>query len=186
MSTENAAIGSHTIESLRAALPEAARDTKLNLGTVLTSDGAPELTDTQIWSIALAVAYATKHDRVATAVEADARQYLDDVHVNAARTAATVMAMNNVYYRFLHLAGDNELSKLPARLRMNGLANHGIAKLDFELMALAVSAVNGCGMCIESHVHEVSKQGASKIAIQSSVRIAAVLVATAQALSLPQ
>ncbi|MFN4291065.1 MAG: carboxymuconolactone decarboxylase family protein [Permianibacter sp.] len=181
MSTENVAI-----ETLRAALPEAARDTKLNLGTVLTSDGAPDLNDTQIWSIALAVAYASKNDRVATAVEADARHYLDDVHVNAARTAATVMAMNNVYYRFLHLAGDAELSKLPARLRMNGLANHGIAKLDFELMALAVSAVNGCGMCIESHVHEVSKQGASKLAIQSSVRIAAVLVATAQALSLPQ
>lgn len=180
MSTENAAI-----ETLRAALPDAARDTKINLGTVLTSDGAPDLSDSQIWSIALAVAYATKHDRVATAVEADARQHLDDVHVNAARTAATVMAMNNVYYRFLHLAGDAELSKMPARLRMNGLASHGISKIDFELMALAVSAVNGCGMCIESHVHEVTKQGASKLAVQSSVRIAAVLVATAQALSLP-
>lgn len=180
MSTENAAI-----EVLRAALPDSARDIKLNLGTVLTTDGAPDLSDSQIWSIALAVAYATKNDRVATAVEADARLHLDEVHINAARTAATIMAMNNVYYRFLHLSGDSELSKLPARLRMNGLANHGIAKLDFELMALAVSAVNGCGMCIESHIHEVSKQGASKLAIQSSARIAAVLVATVQALSLP-
>jgi len=84
------------------------------------------------------------------------------------------------------LSNDEAVKKLPARLRMNGLANHGIAKLDFELAALAVSAVNGCGMCIESHIHEVRKHGASDLAIQSSARIAAVLAATAQALSFPQ
>lgn len=174
-----------SIETLRAALPDAAKDIRLNLSTVFTAEGAPDLTDGQRAAIALAVAYATRNDRVATAVEAETSELLDNQHREAARIAATLMAMNNVYYRFIHLAEDEALRKLPARLRMNGLAQHGIAKLDFELMALAVSAVNGCGMCIESHIHEVRKHGASDLVIQSSARIAAVLVATAQALSLP-
>ena len=99
-----------------------------------------------------------------------------------AKAAATIMAMNNVYYRFVHLVGDAEYGRLPANLRMQGLASHGIDKIDFELMSLAVSAINGCGMCMESHTKVLEKHGVSKVAIQSSIRIAAVVNATAQAL----
>lgn len=174
-----------SLQVLRESLPDTARDIKLNLGTVLSAEGAPDLTETQRTLVALSVAYATKHQDLASAIEAESTA-LDQVHLNAAKTVAALMAMNNVYYRFLHLSNDEAIKKLPARLRMNGLANHGIAKLDFELAALAVSAVNGCGMCIESHIHEVRKHGASDLAIQSSARIAAVLAAAAQALSFPR
>ncbi len=173
-----------TIEDLRGQLPDTARDIRLNLGTVLTTDGAPDLSDQQIWLIALASAYGSKQPTLINVLEHEARSRLDDTHINAARTAAAVMAMNNVYYRFVHLAGDEELRKLPARLRMNGLGSHGIAKLDFELMALAVSAINGCGMCIESHVHEVKQNGATLVAVQSTARIAAVISAAAASLAL--
>jgi alkyl hydroperoxide reductase subunit D len=89
------------------------------------------------------------------------------------------MAMNNVYYRYLHLSSTPDLKNLPARLRMNGLASHGTDPLDFELWCLAVSAVNGCGMCIEAHEKTLYEKGASKELVQSAVRIAAVMQAVA-------
>ena len=61
------------------------------------------------------------------------------------------MAMNNVYYRFVHLASNPIYGTLPAKLRMNVIGAPGIDKADFELFSLAVSAQNGCGMCIDSH-----------------------------------
>jgi alkyl hydroperoxide reductase subunit D len=83
--------------------------------------------------------------------------------------------MNNIYYRFTHLVGNEEYATLRAGLRMNVLANPGCDKIDFELASIAVSAINGCGMCMESHEKTLQKHGVSSQAIQSAVRIAAVL-----------
>jgi len=168
------------LESLRDAIPDFAKDIKLNLGTVLTPEGAPDLSQQQIYMIALASAYAVGNSVITDVVENESAQSLDDAAKIAAKSAASIMAMNNVYYRFIHLAGNDEIKKLPAKLRMNIIGNPGVAKMDFELMCLAVSAINGCGMCIESHTHELQKAGASLLAIQSSVRIAAVVHAAAQ------
>ena len=89
------------------------------------------------------------------------------------------MGMNNIYYRFLHLVEDPEYAQMPARLRMNVIGNPGIDKLDFELLSLAVSAVNGCGMCIVAHEKQLRKHEVSREAIQSAVRIAATIHAVA-------
>jgi alkyl hydroperoxide reductase subunit D len=93
--------------------------------------------------------------------------------------AAAIMGMNNIYYRFLHLVEDSEYQTLPARLRMNALGTHGIDKLDFELLSIAVSAVNGCGMCVGSHERKLREGGISRETIQSAVRIASVIHAVA-------
>ena len=89
------------------------------------------------------------------------------------------MGMNNIYYRFLHLVEDAEYAQMPARLRMNVIGNPGIDKLDFELLSLAVSAINGCGMCIVAHEQQLRKHEVSREAIQSAVRIAATIHAVA-------
>jgi len=102
--------------------------------------------------------------------------------VKAARSAAAIMGMNNVYYRFLHLVGDAEYAQLPARLRMNVIGNPGTPKADFELLSLAVSAINGCGMCIESHEKQLRQHGFTREAVQSAVRIAATVHAVARVL----
>ncbi len=170
------------LTALREQLPDYAKDIRLNLGSVLSEGGAPDLTEEQILGVALASAYATRHPAVIHALLGEASPKVPDAVVQAAKAAATVMAMNNVYYRFLHLVHDAELKKLPAKLRMNVIANPGIAKVDFELMSLAVSAINGCGMCMESHVHEVEQGGISKLGIQSAIRIAATINASAQGL----
>jgi len=173
-----------TLEQLRQRMPDYARDTKLNLGRVLTADGVDGIEAHQAAAIALASAYATKHPDVIRAVRAAANGLVSDAAASAAKAAATIMAMNNVYYRFVHLVGDQEYARLPANLRMNVIGNPGVDKVDFELMSLAVSAINGCGMCMDAHVREVTKGGVSKQGVQSTIRIAAVLNAAAQALTI--
>lgn len=173
-----------SIETIRDNLGDYARDIKLNLGTVLTLEGAPELTETQIAAIALSAAYSTKNATLVAAIKTDFVSALSETLITSAQAAATIMAMNNVYYRFTHYVSDETITKLPAKLRMNVIGNPGIEKNDFELMCLAVSAINGCGKCMEAHAHELSKSGISALAIQSSVRIASVIHAAAQALAI--
>ncbi len=172
-----------TLESIRDSLPGYARDLALNLGTVLTTAGAPQLNERQIWAVALAAAAASGNAGFTREIQALALRHLDAAHVNAAHSAAAIMAMNNVYYRFVHLVQDEEYAKLPARLRMNVLGSHGIAKADFELLALAVSAINGCGTCIASHERQLRQHGLEREAVQSAVRVAAVVHAVARVLA---
>lgn len=174
------------IEQIRDSLPDYARDLKLNLGSVLTASGAPGLNEKQIWSIALASAIAARNTAFARDIEAQARAHLADVEVEGAKAAAAIMAMNNIYYRFLHLVEDNEYQSMPARLRMNVIANHGIDKLDFELISLAVSAVNGCGLCVTSHEKKLRAHEVSRESIQSAVRIAATIHAVAVTMEFEQ
>jgi alkyl hydroperoxide reductase subunit D len=175
-----------TLELIRESIPDYARDLKLNLGSVLTVAGAPGLNERQIWTVAVASAIASRNLSFTRGIEAAAEEYLDAAHLQAARAAAAIMGMNNIYYRFLHLVEDAEYQAMPARLRMNVLANPGIDKLDFELLSLAVSAINGCGLCISSHEKKLRQHGITREMIQSAVRIAATVHAVAGVLEYSQ
>jgi alkyl hydroperoxide reductase subunit D len=167
------------MDALRERIPDYARDLRLHLSSVLTPQGAPGLSESQLWMTALASAIASRNAELARAVEAAASEKLEPVQVEAARAAAAIMGMNNVYYRFLHLVEDDEYAKLPARLRMNVIGSPGIDKVDFELMSLAVSAVNGCGKCVSSHERILRQHDLGREAVQSAVRIASVIHAVA-------
>ncbi len=172
----------NTLDSIRDALPDYARDLKLNLASVLSPPGAPGLTERQIWSVALAAAAASRNPAFTASLEPLAAAHLDGAHREAAHAAAAIMGMNNVYYRFTHLVEDPQYATLPARLRMNVIGNPGIAKADFELLSLAVSAINGCGACVAAHERQVRQQGLGREAVQSAVRIAATVHAVARVL----
>jgi alkyl hydroperoxide reductase subunit D len=171
-----------TLDAIRDAIPDYARDLKLNLGSVLTTSGAPGLSEKQIWAVALASAIASRNSELTRNIETLAATHLDAAYINGARAAAAIMGMNNVYYRFLHLVEDQEYSQLPARLRMNVIGNPGIEKVDFELLSLAVSAINGCGTCVASHERQLRKHEFTREAVQSAVRIAATVHAVARVL----
>src|SRR5690349_4251428 len=145
------------LETIKARIPDYAKDLRLNLDSVLSESGAPGLSAKQIAIIALASAIASRHEPLTEAVAAQAATVLTPAELDGARAAAAIMAMNNVYYRFTHLVGDAEYRTLRASLRMNVMANPGCGKVDFELASLAVSAINGCGMCIESHEKTLRK-----------------------------
>lgn len=167
------------IAELRSRLPGYAKDLRLNLESVLTEGGAPGLTQKQIALIAVASAVASRHQPLTQAIAEFASEHADTNELDGARAAAAVMGMNNVYYRFCHLVDDGEYANLRASLRMNVMARPGVDKADFELASLAVSAINGCGTCMNSHEKTLRQQGLGTQAVQSAVRIAAVIHAVA-------
>ncbi|WP_404400792.1 carboxymuconolactone decarboxylase family protein [Idiomarina seosinensis] len=173
------------VADYKQLLGDHGKDTKLNLSSLFTNVDTSGLTSDQFYGTALSLAYSLADEELIAAVEEDALDKVEANVVQAAKLAATLMAMNNVYYRFLHLSTDKQFSKMPAGLRMNAMANPGVDKADFELYSLAVSALNGCGLCIDSHVKTLQQHDVSAQAIQSSIKLAAVLNAalTARKLS---
>lgn len=172
-----------SLETLKDLVKDYGKDIRINLETVLSAEGAPGLSDTQIFGTFLASAYATKSEPLKTLAEEIVQGKLNPEEIEGVKAAATIMGMNNIYYRYLHLLeGNEELKKLPAKLRMTVIGRPGIEKVNFEIYSLAVSALSGCGMCINAHVHEVRKGGVEDLGIQSAIRIAAVTNAAAQAL----
>jgi lipoyl-dependent peroxiredoxin subunit D len=162
------------IERLLESLPSYAKDLKLNLSSLLRQT---ELTEQQLWGTVLASAIASRNQAVAAAVTEDAVAHLSPEAAEAARTVAAIMGMNNVYYRFLHLTSNQKYATIPARLRMNGLRTHGIDQKDVELWATAVSAINGCGACVESHQNKLVSEGVTEETILAAVRLASVVSA---------
>jgi len=169
-----------SIDSLRDRIPDYAKDIRLNLG-MLSSESV--LSDQQKWGAFLASAHATGNSDVIKAIEAEVAPVLSDDAVAGAKAAAAIMAMNNVYYRATHLMETDEYAKMPAKLRMNVIGKPGVDKVDFELWSLAVSAVNGCGMCLDSHEKVVRKAGLTQEQVQAALRIASVVNAAAAILT---
>jgi lipoyl-dependent peroxiredoxin subunit D len=165
-----------SIETLKARIPDYARDLKLNLTSLLTEPG---LTEQQRDGTFIVAALASRNAEVIAAVLGEFASRLSPEALNAAKTAAGLMAMNNIYYRFTHLASAPEYRTLPAKLRMNAMARPGVPQEDFELWSLAVSAINGCGVCVDAHEKALRKAGLGVEAIQAGVRIAAVIHAIA-------
>ena len=165
-----------SLKTLVDTLPDYAKDLRLNASSILNDR---TLGDERRNGLLLACAHGSGHKWLVEAVEAEVAGKLTEQYANAARGAAALMAMNNVYYRFVHLVANPEYGTMPAKLRMNLIGSHGIAKEDFELFSIAVSAMNGCGMCIESHERVLLQHGVKPETIQFAVRIAAVLKAVA-------
>ena len=167
-----------SLEALKTALPDYAKDIRLNLGS-LAAD--PSLSDEQRSGTFIASAIAARNPAVTEAIIAEFGPLLSSEALTAAKAAAAIMAMNNVYYRFTHLVG-GDYQTMPAKLRMNVMARPGVDKATFELWSLAVSAINGCGMCMESHERAVRQHGPTAEQVQTAVRIAAVVHAAAATL----
>ena len=164
---------------MKTLLPEYAKDLKLNLSS-LASD--PSLTQQQRAGTFIACALAARNETTTRAIMGEFADRLSPEALAAARAAASIMAMNNIYYRFTHLATAPDYKTLPARLRMNVIGRPGVDKADFELWCLAVSAINGCGVCIDSHEKILREAGLTAEQIQTAVRIAAVVHAIAATL----
>ncbi len=166
-----------TIDNIKDKIGDYAKDIRLNLSTVLSEE---LLSEQQRYGVLLASAYATRQAQFITDIQQLAAEKLGEGEVTAIKSAVAIMAMNNIYYRYLHLVSNKDYLNMPAKLRMNVMANPGIEKVDFELYSLAVSAINGCGMCMDTHEKTLRKHEMSPELIQQSVRIAAIANAAAQ------
>jgi lipoyl-dependent peroxiredoxin subunit D len=167
------------IDRLRDGMLPFARDIQLNLSSVLQGG---TLDDNQRWGVAVAAAVTARNAALLDAVLQDAAAAAGDAAIDDGRAAASLMAMNNVYYRFRHLIGKDSYSAKPARLRMNRIGQPKTNKATFELICLAVSAINGCEVCVQSHENAVIQGGLSEDHVHDAVRIAATIQAAATAL----
>ncbi len=167
-----------SIDALKSAIGDFAKDVRLNLGSMSSDES---LTDQQKYGLFVACGIASRNKTVASALIAEAGDKLSPEAMTAAKAAASIMAMNNIYYRFTHLVSNEQYRTLPAKLRMNVIGKPGVDKVDFELWSLAVSAMNGCGMCMDSHEAILKKAGVTAEQVQTAVRFAAIIQSAAVA-----
>ena len=171
----------NALETLRSAIPDAAKDLRLNLGAVLQPG---TLSKEQVWGTAVACAIASRNPQLRQATLEDALTHASAEVVEDGKAAAALMGMNNVYYRFRHMVGREEYGQKPARLRMQRLAQVATNRTDFELFCLAVSAINGCESCIRSHERVVLEGGLNEDHVNDAIRIAATFHGAAVALEM--
>jgi alkyl hydroperoxide reductase subunit D len=168
-----------SIDALRARIRDFAKDVRLNLGSMASDE---TLSSQQKYGLIVACAIATRNPLIRAELIGEATPHLSEAGLAAAKAAASIMAMNNVYYRFTHLVSNETYRTMPARLRMNVIGNPGVDKIDFELWSLAVSAINGCGACMDSHAATLEKHGVDAALIQTAVRFASIIQSAAVAL----
>jgi len=169
------------LETLLDTVPGYAKDLKLNFSTVVGQQ--MDLTPQQAWGTVVASAYATGNGELLRAVVEQAAQHMSEQAIEAAKGAAAIMGMNNIYYRFLHLTSNEKYKTMPARLRMNIIRQHGVEHVDFELWCTAVSAINGCGACVDSHEKTLRDKGMEEEKVLAALRIASVVNALAKSLT---
>ena len=166
-----------SLDALMDTLPSYAKDLKLNFSGVVRQQ--TDLNEQQLWGTVVACAMASRNEDLTVAALEEASNHLTPQVLEAAKGASAIMGMNNIFYRFLHLASNEKYATLRAGLRMNVIRTHGIDQLDFELWCTAVSAINGCGACVDSHEKVLKEKGFGEEKIMAAVRIASVLHAIA-------
>lgn len=163
-----------SLENIKNAIPDYAKDIKLNISGLANED---TLTPQQFWGCMAACAMTGGNAFVMNEVMNEASQNLSVEAMNAAKAAASIMAMNNVYYKFVGMSANQEYKTMPAKLRMNIIGNPGVDKGDFELWSLAVSAMNGCKFCVDAHEAQLKAHNIDSVKVQCAVRIAAIMAA---------
>ncbi|MFB7500282.1 carboxymuconolactone decarboxylase family protein [Streptomyces sp. NPDC056161] len=163
-----------SLDSLKALIPDYARDLKRNLDSVV--DGS-DLTAQQLWGTVLATAVAVRSPVVLRELAPEARTKLTPEAYRAAKSAAAMMAVNNVFHRTRHLLSDPGYGSLRAGLRMNVIGDPGVDRTDFELWSFAVSAINACGVCLDTHEQALRRAGLGRETVQEAYKIAAVVYA---------
>ncbi|MDN5203853.1 carboxymuconolactone decarboxylase family protein [Fulvivirgaceae bacterium BMA10] len=162
-----------SLELLEKGESKYLRDLKLNVKSVLNTE---HLTEKETRLLALAIA---SNDENAVLQEAFSKQ-CEEYEASASEIAeavacASLLANNNVLYRFRHFTQKEKYAQLPGRLRMNIMMKPVTGKAFFELMSLAISAVNGCEMCVNAHEQSLLELGSSEERVFDAIRLASVI-----------
>lgn len=150
------------------------RDLKINVGNVLNS--SQHLTKKEALLLALSVAVNEKYQPLIDSLTAAAKQEgATDVEISETIACTSLLSTNNVFYRFRHFVSKDYYQQTQPGIRMSIMMNPALGKEFFELMSLAVSAVNGCELCVRSHEESVLKHGASEARVFDAIRLASVI-----------
>jgi alkyl hydroperoxide reductase subunit D len=164
------------IDLVKQALPDYAKDTRLNIDAVISRSKIPV---EEAVGCALAAAVATGNGKLVSMIYSEAGSEADP-----AMTAASLMAQNNVWYPYVEMADDPALAGLPAQLRMNAISTHGgTTKAKFESYSLAASIVGKCHFCVKAHYETLKKEGYTIEQLRDIGRIASVINSVAKVLN---
>ena len=162
------------VDQVKESIPDHSKDIKLNLDAVMNRSGLDEV---DAHACAFAAALAANNGDLAFEISMNGPLMGTDER-EAAKTAASLMGMNNLYYPFVEMTEDADLKGLPPGLRMNAYANHGgVSKKKFEMYALAASIVGKCHFCVKNHYDVLKKEGMTVLELQAVGKIAAVVAA---------
>ena len=160
------------VNALCQGMQDSVTDIRLNLSSVLGQNQS--LSQEETWTIALCSAYFTEHDPLIQAIQADAVEILSEAHLLDAKSAAAIMAMNAVYFRFRHMVAKDSYQQMRASLRMNCIGHPASSREMFELCCVACAAIEGCEACILSHEEKLAA-ALSEAHVHEAVKIAAVV-----------
>ncbi len=146
------------------------RDLKLNFNSTLTS---AHLSEKECALLGLSTAVNNNNNNPLVNFYTD---YAEKSGATAEEIAeavgcASLLASNNIFYRFRHFTQKEKYSQIPARIRMQLMMKPVTGKEFFELMSLTISAVNGCEMCVNAHEDSLIKLGTTEERIFDAVRI---------------
>jgi alkyl hydroperoxide reductase subunit D len=166
-------IGGNWVDQVKESIPDHSKDIRLNLDAVINRSGL-DIVDTH--AIAYAAALSAGNGGLAFEIEHNSPLFNDEKVREAAKTAASLMGMNNIYYPFVEMTQDPDLKGLPAGLRMNAYASHGgVTKKQFEMYSLAASIVGKCHFCVKNHYDVLKKEGVTVQQLQMIGKIASVI-----------
>jgi alkyl hydroperoxide reductase subunit D len=165
-------IGGDWVANIKESIPDHSKDIKLNIDAVINRSGL-DLVDAH--ACALAAAIASGNGELAFEIQMNG-PLMGAEEREAAKTAASLMGQNNVWYPFVEMAGDESMKGLPAGLRMNAYATHGgVSKKKFEMYSLAASIIGKCHFCVKAHYDTLKKEGMTVQELMAIGRIAAVV-----------
>ena len=161
------------IERIKDSIPDHSKDVKLTFDTVFKSTLLDEV---DAHACAYAAAISAGNGELAYAIESGSVLSQNATVANAAKTAASLMGMNNVYYPFVEMTGDTDLKNTPPGIRMQAYMNHaGVTKVQFEMYALCASVIGKCSHCVKNHYDVLKKEGMTVQQLQHVGKIAAVI-----------
>lgn len=165
---------SENVETLLNAESKYFKDLKINTGNVLFN--TQHLSRKEALLLAYGVAVNEKANELKSSFkELASQEGAIPAELAEVVACASLMATNNVFYRFRHFMGKEYYNSTPAGIKMSLMMNPVLGKEFFELLSLALSSVNGCEMCVKSHEQSVLNHGASEARILESVKLAAVI-----------
>lgn len=159
------------VESLLANLPDACKDLRLNLQTILRGT---TLDASAAQTAMIAAAYFCRRADLALALRADAAANVSDDDVADAQAAAALMGMTTVYYRTKHLIGKPSYSSMRPSLRMNRMMSPA-SRTKYEACALTCAALGGCEDCLKSHEAKLLEAGLTEENVHDLIRIASII-----------
>lgn len=149
------------------------RDLKVNVGNVLNSNYL-SVKETALLSVSIAA--NNKNDLLKNGfIQLAKSNGANDEEISESIACASLLASNNVLYRFRHFLNKDSYNKFPGKIKMNIMMKPVLGKEFFELMSLVISAINGCEMCVNAHESSVLKLESREERIWDAIRLGSVM-----------